>query len=238
MCLICESIYINGYMSKRLDFVKGEVASFQNKIEKENELYVRQINTEIERQKNQIEKSGIRDFFEEIINDGSIRLSDSPLIENVISKRWFSDDTKMTSNRLLNFTPARVVYGNADPYKPRYEDGIIQKINDKMLVSISLIFDRRTISDSEEYSVDVHSIIRFVATDKGVCLVGERKDRLGQASTSFEYIPYCHCSDDSLREYEYIPLTSNNHAELVAIGMKRPYIERDNGTSQLTRYDN
>lgn len=113
---------------------------------------------EAERQKEILERSGVRGLFEEIVDDGTIRLSNRPVIEYVYTENRYVDTPRephrsriTESNVIAPYAPAEIVSTDT---------------------TIALLYDHHTLPAEAGFpNVDVCNVIEFIIIDGVVNLV-------------------------------------------------------------------
>ena len=184
----------------REDFIK-KIAINQQKAndltERQDQLLAKKSEQLRLRQKNTLDESGIREFFEDIIAEGSIRLSDKPSIEEIFVKRRFRNDSKKVKENILSkYTPARI------------EECELQKNN---ALAISLLYNSKSYNESYNNNLitsTYYETITFYVFGETISLVSleiERKTNELPIFTSSNYV--------------YTPF-NNNLEELITRGFK------------------
>ena len=106
------------------------------------------------RQKNILEKSGIKKLFEDFVTSGVVSLSNAPAIADIFTKRWFHDEYKSVGCHVIaEHTPAKIVITDT---------------------TISLLYDYiilNRICDGRAVRLDYHKELRFEVKNNVIYLV-------------------------------------------------------------------
>lgn len=143
----------------RVESIKKAVRGHRQETARNEDLKARSREADLERQKQVLERSGVRKLLQEIVADGAIRLSNEPIVEEVYT------DNKYTSS--------------GGPQSHLTETNIISPYAPAEIVStdttISLQYNHHTRierSDSDRPTeVNFHDEIRFEVVDGIVTLV-------------------------------------------------------------------